>query len=110
MTKKFDFLRGASKIGFYLEAAPNQFIEVFQKSDRELPQSSAITHFCLQVNDIQLASKQLHNHQVDHQRPKLGADNSWQMWCKDPDGIAIEFHQYTPKSSQYTGVDCQVNW
>lgn len=110
MKKKFDFLRSGNKIGFYLEAGPSQFIEVFQKSCRETPQSGAITHFCLQVNDIQAASTRLHEYQIDHQSPKLGADQSWQMWCSDPDGIAIEFHQYTPSSSQYTGQACQVNW
>jgi len=110
MSKKFDFLRSGTKIGFYLEAGPNQFIEVFQKSSRDLPQPTAITHFCLQVNDIQAASKRLRDHQIDHQSPKLGADHSWQMWCNDPDGIAIEFHQYTPASSQHTGQACQVNW
>lgn len=110
MSRKFNFLRGSSKIGFYLEAGPNQFIEVFQRSSSSQPQSSAITHFCLQVNDIHATSKRLRDHQIDHQSPKLGADDSWQMWCSDPDGIAIEFHQYTSTSSQHTGKDCQVNW
>lgn len=110
LNKKFDFLRSGNKIGFYLEAGSGQFIEVFQKSDRDLPLSSALTHFCLQVNDIYAISKHLHQHRIDHQPPKLGADQSWQIWCNDPDGIAIEFHQYTPASSQLTGQDCQVNW
>jgi len=110
MRKKFDFLRSGQRIGFYLEVGANQLIEVFQKSDREIPHSSAITHFCLQVNDIQAVSHHLHKHQIDHQAPKLGADQSWQVWCNDPDGIAIELHQYTALSSQFTGKDCQVNW
>jgi hypothetical protein len=41
---------------------------------------------------------------------KIGADNSWQLWCKDPTGIDMEFHQYTETSAQLTGADCIVNW
>ncbi len=110
MKKKFDFLRSGHTIGFYLEAAPGQFLEVFQKSERELEKSSALTHFCLEVNDIHAASHHLHRHGIDHQAPRLGSDQSWQLWFNDPDGIAIELHQYTPESSQLTGMPCQVNW
>lgn len=110
MRKKFDFLRSGHRIGFYLEVGSGQFIEVFQKSDRDVSHSSALTHFCLQVNDIQATSHHLRKHHIDHQPPKLGTDQSWQIWFSDPDGIAIELHQYTSTSSQLTGKDCQVNW
>jgi hypothetical protein len=42
--------------------------------------------------------------------PKLGADSSWQAWCKDPDGTDIELHEYTAQSSQRTGAECVVDW
>jgi hypothetical protein len=41
---------------------------------------------------------------------KLGADQSWQAWLEDPNGIRIELHQYTPDSSQLTRRTCVVDW
>ncbi len=41
---------------------------------------------------------------------KLGADGSRQFWMKDPNGMAIEFHQYNENSSQLTGQGVEVNW
>lgn len=39
---------------------------------------------------------------------KMGWDNSWQAWITDPNGIKIELHQYTDKSSQIVGSDCVI--
>jgi len=36
----------------------------------------------------------------------MGADNSWQFWATDPDGVKIEFHEYTENSCQSTKKDC----
>ena len=41
---------------------------------------------------------------------KLACDQTWQCWCKDPDGTDVEFQQYTPKSSQFTRANCSVDW
>jgi len=32
------------------------------------------------------------------------------MWTEDPDGVNIEFHQYTENSSQVVGGTVEVNW
>jgi len=40
----------------------------------------------------------------------MGADNSYQFWMKDPNGMDLEFHEYTDKSSQITGQAVEVNW
>ena len=69
-----------------------------------------IGHICLETDDIQKAREVLTAHGVETTEPKLGADHSWQMWFADPDGTAIELHQYTPQSTQYTGADCHVDW
>jgi hypothetical protein len=37
---------------------------------------------------------------------KLGSDQSWQIWTTDPNGVRIEFHQYTADSSQRTHNNC----
>jgi hypothetical protein len=44
------------------------------------------------------------------QEPKMGADHCWQLWRKDPNGIDIEFQEYTKESLQKTGGDCIVDW
>ena len=41
---------------------------------------------------------------------KCGCDHSWQIWCKDPNGVDIEFHQYTDQSLQLKGGVAEVNW
>lgn len=107
---RFRFLKEGALFGYYLEAAPNQFIEVFRRNE-QAEGTPHIGHLCLETSDIQALHQHLVGHGVEIRvAPKLGADQSWQMWISDPDGTAIEFHQYTPQSSQHTGADCVVNW
>jgi lactoylglutathione lyase/glyoxylase I family protein len=112
LRKKFDFIRNGALFGFYLEVAPGQFIEVFHTDAPAPDRASAgsITHLCLEVADIDAVRGRLVAKGVEVTEKKLGADSSWQAWCKDPDGTAIEFHQYTPGSCQLTGAECVVDW
>ena len=41
---------------------------------------------------------------------KMGADHTPQFWMKDPNGMDLEFQQYTERSSQFTGRDVEVDW
>jgi catechol 2,3-dioxygenase-like lactoylglutathione lyase family enzyme len=108
---RFRFMKDGALFGYYLEAAPNQFIEVFRRDRAAEAPHPHIGHICLETDDIQALHRHLEAHGVPIRvTPKLGADHSWQMWIADPDGTAIEFHQYTPESTQYTGADCIVNW
>jgi lactoylglutathione lyase/glyoxylase I family protein len=109
---QFPFLKGDRRIGFYLAIGGGQFIEVFL---RDAPLKNAepfIGHICLETDDIKALTARLHEHGVATGKPEpvLGADDSWQIWCQDPDGTSIEFHQYTPTSRQLTGEACVVNW
>lgn len=109
--KKFDFIKEGAQFGFYLQICDANFIEVFKSGGvQEGEHSPRIKHFCLEVEDIDAIEKRLVENGVATRGKKLGADNSWQIWCKDPSGIDIEFHQYTEKSSQVTGEDCIVDW
>ncbi len=63
-------------------------------------------HFCLETDDIDEVARRLADNGYPVTEKKLGADQSWQVWTKDPSGVRIEFHQYTPKSSQRTHQDC----
>jgi len=111
LRRKFDFVEGEELIGFYLEVGRNQFIEVFKdRSGNEAgPQDKRIKHFCLEVEDIDAARDRLLSKGIAVTDKKKGNDASWQIWCKDPDGIDVEFHQYNPDSSQVTGARCHVN-
>lgn len=64
----------------------------------------------MEVEDIDAVAERLREMGVEAPEKKIGSDSSWQIWCKDPSGIDMEFHQYTEKSSQVTGEDCIVTW
>lgn len=106
---KFRFMRQGELFGFYISISDSQFIEVFRR-DEASQGTPQIGHICLETDDLEGMRKKLTAAGIETTEPKLGSDQSWQMWMHDPDGTAIEFHQYTPQSTQYTGEDCQVTW
>jgi len=108
LEKTFDFVKEGVLYGFYIQLGNGTFLEVFAESAAECP--SRIRHLCFEVEDMDLALQRLDEKGVAHTEKKLGADHTWQTWIKDPDGIDIEFHQYTEKSSQLTGTECRVDW
>jgi predicted enzyme related to lactoylglutathione lyase len=65
---------------------------------------------CLQVDGIDHTLRQIRQAGYEASDKKLGADQTWQAWTADPDGIRIELHEYTEQSSQYTGQDVTVDW
>jgi catechol 2,3-dioxygenase-like lactoylglutathione lyase family enzyme len=104
--KAFDFIRNDRVVGFYLEVAHGTYIEVFQQDVIDTKARSPISHFCLEVDDIEQIGLRLAENGYEATEKKLGADQSWQMWTTDPTGARIEFHQYTELSSQITHKDC----
>lgn len=112
LQKQFEFRRQEKGIGFYLKVSDGQFIEVFLRGEEPPERGNQITHFCLEVESVAGIAATLRENGIEHREPKLGADHSWQTWCKDPDGIDIEFHEYTAVSQQLAapGGICEVNW
>lgn len=106
----FDFYKNGNLFGFYLQVAPGQFIEVFSTDAAEEIKRQRIHHFCLEVDDLDALREKLIARGVTVTPKKFGCDQSWQCWCKDPDGTEVEFQQYTPQSSQFTRKDCVVDW
>ena len=88
----------------YLKIADRQFIELFSGAagPREWPTSSSLIHVCLEVDDIQDSFQRITSKGIKplHGKPNHAADNAWQFWVSDPDGNAIEFHQFTKESLQ----------
>lgn len=99
----FEFMRGGQRIGFYLQAGGTSFIEVFAERESLKDGRASLKHFCLEVEDIEAFITQLTAQGIDVSRKKFGADNAWQAWITDPNGLRIELMQYTKDSTQFTG-------
>ncbi len=99
----FEFRRGGQRIGFYLQAGGTSFIEVFAERESPIDDRPRLKHFCLEVEDIDALIAKLTAQGVDVSGKKLGADNAWQAWITDPNGLRIELMQYTKDSAQFTG-------
>jgi len=109
LSKKFNFNKDGNLFGFYIDLGNKTFIEFFLNSEVTI-QSSVIKHFALEVENIEQVIERLRENGIEVKDKTIGSDNSWQTWATDPNGVLIEFHQYTDKSSQLNGNDCIVNW
>lgn len=105
----FRFLRNDNVTGVYLRVAGQTFIEIFQGEDPGQP-AGPVAHLCFQVSDIEAARERLAKCGVQTSDKKMGADQSYQTWFSDPNGIPIELHEYTACSAQYNGQDVLMNW
>jgi lactoylglutathione lyase/glyoxylase I family protein len=110
LKRHFDFFKDGKLFGFYLQVMPGQFIEIFKTAPDAEIRHQRIHHLCLEVENIDALRDALTRRGVEVTPKKLGCDQTWQCWCKDPDGTEIEFQQYTPKSSQFTKANCIVDW
>jgi len=110
MKRLFDFTRQGKVIGFYMKADNTTFIEVFAAGEVTPIEQQVLNHLCLETDDIVALQKALAARGLDPGDVKMGVDHSYQFWMKDPHGMAIEFHQYTDTSAQFTGEPVEVNW
>jgi len=105
----YRYMRGDKVIGCYFHAGGHTFIECFSGKKGEAAQGD-IKHFCLQTEDIDALETHLREAGAELGSRRLGYDQSHQLWCKDPNGIDVEFQQYTPDSCQFSGKDCTMDW
>jgi len=110
LKKVFDFTRKGQVIGFYMKADNETFIEVFLADEIDKIGKQVLNHFCLEADSIQAVRKSLVDRGFTAGEIKMGCDNSYQFWMKDPSGLDIEFHEYTDTSSQRLGGPVEVNW
>ncbi len=110
LKRHFDFFKDDALFGFYLQAGPGHFIEIFKADPDAEIRNQRIHHFCLEVEDIDAMRDALIKRGVEASPKKLGCDQTWQFWCKDPDGTDLEFQQYTAQSSQLLRKNCIVDW
>jgi catechol 2,3-dioxygenase-like lactoylglutathione lyase family enzyme len=103
----FEFEKQGELFGFYIKVGNATFIEVFKGDPGPV---GNINHVAIQVTDLDALISRIRDAGFTVGDKKLGADHSWQAWATDPNGIRIEFHEYTPQSLQLTGGKCIVNW
>jgi len=109
LRKLFDFVREDKVVGFYLEIEEGNYIEVFQQDIIEPEARYPIVHFCLEVSDMDAVRDQLVSRGHDVTDKTRGRDGSWQCWVTDPNGVKIEFHQYTEQSAQRDPHTCRLD-
>ena len=110
LKRLFDFTKKGKVIGFYLKAGNTSFVEVFLADEVDKIDRQVLSHFCLETDDIKGLRQKMADLGHTPGEVKMGADESYQFWMNDPNGMALEFHQYTGESSQFTGKSVEVNW
>jgi catechol 2,3-dioxygenase-like lactoylglutathione lyase family enzyme len=107
LERGFDFIKDESLFGFYIKLGNDSFIEVFRGNPGKI---GNINHLAIETDDIDQVITKLRSNGFDATDKKLGDDQTWQTWTKDPNGVRIEFHQYTDESLQFKGGICEVDW
>jgi len=107
LEKGFAFVKDEALFGFYIKLGNGSFIEVFKGNPGPV---GNINHMAIETDDIDQVIARLRSHGFEASDKKLGTDHTWQSWTKDPNGVRIEFHQYTDNSLQFRGGMCEVDW
>ena len=109
LKKVFDFVKHKENAGFYLKISDRNFLEFFEDPN-DYADNSPLRHLCFETKDIKLLRAHVIEKGVEVTDIVKGGDQSFQFWVKDPNGINIEFHEYTDESSQMTGNTVEINW
>jgi catechol 2,3-dioxygenase-like lactoylglutathione lyase family enzyme len=96
-------------IGMYLYFGEDSFIEIV-KIAKPRSEPGTIVHFALQVEDVDAVSLTLAEAGVAVSHKELGVDHTWMVTCSDPNGVFVEFHQYTENSLQQKGGMCRIDY
>jgi catechol 2,3-dioxygenase-like lactoylglutathione lyase family enzyme len=110
MTKFFDFTRRGEVIGFYMKATNETFVEVFLADEVQKIDKQVLGHFCLETASLKDLRAKLTAEGYTPGEITMGADHTPQFWMKDPNGMDLEFQEYTEQSAQITGQPVEVNW
>ena len=106
----FNFNRKGEWYGFYLDAGGRSNVEVFLKPEASYGPENAITHFCLEVENIDDAVAHIKSQGVPVTDKKYACDDTFQAWIRDPNDVKIELFEYTEKSAQFAGGDRIADW
>ena len=107
--RKFEFRNLENElIGMYLEFGNNTYFEIVKVSERK--KQGIISHFAIEVENVEAVRDTLVGKGVEVTEKRLGGDNTWMVTCHDPNGIFIEFHEYTAESMQKIGGTCVIDY
>ena len=106
LEKGFEFEREGELFGYYIKLGNNTFIEIFKGEPGEV---GNINHLAIEVDDLDGLIQKIRSHGIEINDKILGIDQSYQVWITDPNGIRIEFHEYTPESMQLIGGRCVIS-
>jgi lactoylglutathione lyase/glyoxylase I family protein len=109
-TPRFRFTRAGAPFGIYFEVGPGSYVEMFEDRSLEVPVNTGIVHFCLESDNLDGTVATLRQRGIPFTEKKLGCDNTWQIWLRDPDGNPFEVHQYTDQSLQHVGGTVEADW
>jgi glyoxylase I family protein len=109
LERQFDFRNKQNElVGFYLAFDNRTFIEVVKNT--KAGGEGIIRHFAMEVDDVDEAYSALDNAGYAVTEKEMAGDHNWMITCHDPNGIFIEFQQYTDKSMQLVGGVCEVDY
>lgn len=95
-------------IGMYMAFGNDTYIEIVKVAERK--EQGIISHFAIEVEDVEAVRNTLVGKGVDVTEKRLGGDNTWMVTCHDPNGIFLEFHEYTVESMQKIGGTCVIDY
>ncbi len=107
--RKFEFRNRQNElIGMYLDIGHDTYLEIIKVS--EPCKDGIVRHFAIEVEAVDAVRKTLLEKGVEVSEKKLGVDHTWMVTCHDPNGIFIEFHEYTKRSLQKAGGSCEIDY
>ena len=109
LKRQFEFRNPAGLlIGFYLKFADSTFLEVIRvmKPRKE----GAVRHFAIESADAGALYEALRAAGYEPTPRRLGEDHTWMVTCVDPNGVFIELHEYGPRSMQFHGGVCCIDY
>ena len=107
--RKFEFRNKQDElIGMYLDFGNDTYFEIIKV--KEPRKEGIIRHFAIEVESVDAVRQILLKKRVEVSENMLGVDHTWMVTCHDPNGIFIEFHEYTENSLQKTGGSCEIDY
>ena len=109
LKRQFEFRNKQDElIGMYLAFGEMTFLEIIKV--RQVRAEGAVRHFAIEVDDVQAIHSALQSQNIPINPCELGEDKTWMVTCTDPNGVFIEFHQYTQQSMQRVGGTCVLDY
>ena len=109
LERRFEFRNKQGElVGFYLAFANQTFIEVIL--NKKAGGEGIVRHFAIEVDDVDDMHDRLTKAGATVSDKEFCKDRIWMVTCKDPNGIFIEFQQYTEDSMQLKGGVCEVDY